>query len=58
MSLRLRLALWYGGLTGLVVLLVGLLTYAAHTRGHYDEMDYTLYTSAEHIAQELIAIAR
>lgn len=52
MSLRLRLALWYGGLTGLVVFVVGLLTYAAHTRGHYDEMDYTLYTSAEHIAQE------
>jgi hypothetical protein len=31
-SLRLRLALWYGGLTGLVVLVVSLLAYAEHTR--------------------------
>ena len=52
MSLRLRLALWYGGLTGLVVLLMSVFTYAAHTRGHYDDMDYTLQTTALHMAQE------
>ncbi len=52
MSLRLRLGLWYGGLTGLVVLLVGLFLYAAHTRGHYDDLDYTLQTTAAHMAQE------
>ena len=52
MSLRLRLGLWYGGLTGLVVLLMSVFTYAAHTRGHYDDMDYTLQTTAMHMAQE------
>lgn len=51
MSLRLRLGLWYGGLTGLVVLLMSVFTYAAHTRGHYDDMDYTLQATALHMAQ-------
>ena len=39
MSLRLRLALWYGGLTGLAIVLVSLLAYAIHSRAHYDEID-------------------
>lgn len=52
MSLRLRLALWYGALTGLVVVLVMLLTYALHTRGHYDDLDHTLVTVAQHVAEE------
>jgi two-component system, OmpR family, sensor kinase len=55
MSLHLRLALWYGALTGLVVLVVSLLTYAAHTRGHYDDVDYTLQTTGEHMAEEFNA---
>ena len=53
MPLRLRLGLWYGGLTGLVVILVTLLTYALHTRGHYDDMDHVLVSVTEHVADEL-----
>ena len=53
MSLRLRLALWYGGLTGLVVALVCLYSYAVHSRTHYDELDRMLESSAEHVAEEL-----
>ncbi|MBI3969516.1 MAG: hypothetical protein HY329_28060 [Chloroflexi bacterium] len=34
MSLRLRLALWYGGLTGVVVVIVSLFAYATHARAH------------------------
>lgn len=52
MSLRLRLALWYGGLTGLVVLLMGLLTYALHTRAHYDDLDRMLISAAAHMSGE------
>ncbi len=48
MSLRLRVALWYGGLTGLVVLLVALLTYVLHSRSHYDDLDQLLATTAQH----------
>ena len=54
MSLRLRLGLWYSGLTELVVLLVGLFLYAAHTRGHYDDLDYTLQTTAAHMAPSTV----
>lgn len=55
MSLRLRLALWYGALTGLVVLLVTIFTYAAHTRGHYDDADHALHTSTDYIVDEYMA---
>lgn len=53
MSLRLRLALWYGGLAGLLILLVCTYSYAVHGRAHYDEADAVLATSAEHVAGEL-----
>lgn len=53
MSLRLRLALWYGGLAGLLILLVCTYSYAVHGRAHYDETDAVLATSAEHVATEL-----
>ncbi len=53
MSLRLRLGLWYGALTGVVVLLVTLLTYTLHTRYHYDDADQVLVGVAEHLANEL-----
>ncbi len=52
MPLRLRLALWYGGLTGLVVLLVSLFTYAAHSRSQYDNLDYGLSSAVQHIVEE------
>lgn len=55
MSLRLRLTLWYGGLTGVVVLLVSLLTYAVHTRAHYDDVDRVLAASTTHVAEEYLA---
>ncbi len=52
MPLRFRLALWYGGLTGLVVLLVSLFTYAAHSRAHYDDLDHSLASAVQHIVEE------
>jgi two-component system, OmpR family, sensor kinase len=52
MSIRLRLALWYGGLFALVLLLVTVLSYAFHVRGHYDDRDGALITSAGHIVLE------
>jgi signal transduction histidine kinase len=55
LSLRLRLALWYGALTGLVVLVVSAVTYAAHTRGHYDDSDRALHTASDHITEEYVA---
>jgi signal transduction histidine kinase len=51
--LRLRLGLWYGALTGLVVIAVTLLTYVLHTRGHYDDADHILVGVAQHVAEEL-----
>lgn len=53
LSLRMRLALWYCALTGAVVVLVCLYSYAVHSRTHYDELDATLRNVAEHVAQEL-----
>lgn len=53
MSLRLRLALWYGGLTGIAVVLVCLYGFAVHSRTHYDELDAMLRRTARHLAGEL-----
>ena len=53
MTLRLRLALWYGALAGLLVLLVCAYSYAVHGRAHYDETDALLATSVDHVAHEL-----
>jgi two-component system OmpR family sensor kinase len=50
MSIRLRLALWYGALFATILLLVGLLSYAFHARSHYDDLDRALITSASHAA--------
>lgn len=46
-SLRMRLALWWGGLTGLVVLVVGLLFYAAESLTLYNDVDRELRGAAE-----------
>ena len=54
MSLRLRLALWYGALTTLVVALVCSYSYAIHSRTHYDELDRVLAGITEH-ASDMIA---
>ena len=55
MSLRLRLALWYGSLTTLVVACVCAYSYAVHSRTHYDELDRVLHSVAEHVGAELAA---
>ena len=55
MSLRLRLALWYGSLTTLVVAFVCAYSYAIHSRTHYDEVDRVLHAVAAHVGGELVA---
>ena len=54
MSLRLRLALWYGALTAAVVLLIGFSTYALHSRAHYDDLDQMLVAAAQHADSEQV----
>src|SRR5262245_29485664 len=56
MAIRLRLALWYGALFALVLLLMALLSYSLHVRGHYDDRDRALVTSAGHMAGEARAM--
>lgn len=50
MSIRLRLALWYGALFALIILIITLVSYAVHTRGHYDDLDHTLVAGVSHAA--------
>lgn len=52
MSIRLRLALYYGALFAVILLFVLLLGYAIHSRGEYDDLDRTLVVSAGHAAAE------
>lgn len=52
-SLRLRIAIWYGGLTGVVISLVCVYSYALHCRTRYDALDNMLQRDALHIAAEL-----
>jgi signal transduction histidine kinase len=52
MSIRLRLACWYGGLTGIVLIIVLLLTYAIHTRAHYADLDRVMVRATAHLADE------
>jgi Signal transduction histidine kinase len=54
-SLRLRLALWYGSLTTFVVALVCGYSYAIHSRTHYDELDRMLHGVAAHVGEDLAA---
>jgi two-component system, OmpR family, sensor kinase len=53
-SLRARLGLWYGGLTGLVVLLIALVSYGVHARSEYADIDETLAEAAQHVASEYL----
>jgi two-component system, OmpR family, sensor kinase len=48
-SLRLRLALWYGGLTGSIILIVGTLALGLHSRAQYDNLDRALEGAVEHV---------
>jgi signal transduction histidine kinase len=54
-SIRLRLALCYGGLFALVLLTLGLLAYGLHARSLYGDLDRALVTSAGHTATEMAA---
>jgi two-component system, OmpR family, sensor kinase len=56
-SIRLRLALYYGALFAVILLLVMLLGYAIHARGEYDDLDRTLVVSAGHAAAEAATVA-
>ena len=55
LSLRTRLGLCYGGLTGLVILLVSLMSYALHARTEYGDVDETLVGATSHVASEYLA---
>src|SRR5690348_250046 len=55
MSIRMRLALCYGALFAVILLLVTLLSYASHARGEYDGLDRTLLVSVDHAAAEAIS---
>lgn len=55
MSLRLRLALWYGATAGALVVLVCMYSFALHSRTHYDDLDWMLGNTAAHVAEELAA---
>ena len=57
MSIRLRLALYYGALFAVILLFVLLLGYAIHARGEYDDLDRTLVVSAGHAAVEAATVA-
>ncbi|MBA3533330.1 MAG: HAMP domain-containing histidine kinase [Ardenticatenales bacterium] len=50
MSLRLRLALWYSTLTGFIILTLGLVGYAVHSRTQYDTLDHALEGAVAHVA--------
>jgi len=52
-SIRLRLALWYAGLTSLVVIVIVAAAYVVHNRGSYEEIDRSLVSAAEHFRPEL-----
>ena len=53
MSIRLRLALWYGGLFAAILLVLTVFSYAFHSRGHYDDVDRALITTASHLVDEI-----
>lgn len=53
MSIRLRLAIWYGALSAIVVGMVCAYAYFVHVRTHYDEFDEMLQSRTEHLGRML-----
>lgn len=53
MPIRWRLALFCAGISTLVLLIVELVSYSFHTRGHYDDLDRVLVDSAAHALDEI-----
>lgn len=56
MTIRVRLALWYGAMAATVVLIVAMVAYAAHSRAHYLDLDRSLAEEAEHLEQTLVGL--
>ena len=57
MSLRLRLSLWYGGMAGIVIILLAGAVYIIHGRSLYDDVDRELANDAAHFAPVLDLVA-
>ena len=57
MSIRLRLALWYGALLSLVLGATLAVAFAVHVRTHESDVDTSLQSSWEHAAAELRTMA-
>lgn len=55
MSIRLRLGIWYGTLSALLVLLVCAYAYSVHVRTRYDELDRVLHARLDHLADMFAA---
>ena len=53
MSIRLRLALWYGALLALVLGVTLTVAFAVHVRTHESDVDASLHSSWEHAVSEL-----
>lgn len=53
MSLRLRLTLWYAGLTSVIVISIALLAYVAHGRTQYLDVDQALVEEAGYLSPVL-----
>lgn len=53
MSIRLRLAIWYGALSALVVVVVCVYAYSVYVRTRYDELDRVLQARLNHLADML-----
>ncbi len=49
------MALWSGALAGLTIMFICVLIYSLHTRAHYDDLDVTLQSSADHVLQEYVS---
>lgn len=56
MTIRLRLALWYGALLALVLVMTLAVTLGVHLRTHESDVDASLRSSWEHAATELNAM--
>ena len=52
MPIRVRLALCFAAVCGAALFSSGVLGYAFHTRGHYDDLDRVLIKDAEHVITE------
>jgi signal transduction histidine kinase len=57
MSIRVRLALWYAGLTSAVVAILVASAYVVHNRESYEDVDRSLMNAAEHYSPQIAASA-